>query len=50
MAITDAPIASSYAPDMKMVKVTLNWKTGNLSRTRDFTSYVSRYGMQDYIY
>jgi type II secretory pathway pseudopilin PulG len=50
MTITDAPIASSYAPDMKMVTVTLDWKTGNLKRTRDFTSYISRYGMQDYIY
>ena len=50
MIITNAPISSSYAGDMKMITVTLNWKTGNLNRTRQFTSYISRYGLQDYIY
>ena len=50
MIVTNAPIASSYSNDMKLVKVTLTWKTGNLDRSRDFTSYISRYGMQDYIY
>ena len=50
MLITDAPLSTSYAANMKLVVVTLNWKTGNLNRTRQFKSYVSRYGMQDYIY
>ena len=50
MIITDAPIGSTYANNMRMVVVTLNWKTGNLARTRQFTSFISRYGMQDYIY
>ena len=50
LIITNAPISASYADDMKMVTVTLNWKTGNLDRSRQFTSYISRYGLQDYIY
>lgn len=50
MTITDAPLATSYANYMKLVVVTLNWKTAHLNRTRQFKSYVSRYGMQDYIY
>jgi type II secretory pathway pseudopilin PulG len=50
MIITNAPIGSSYAGDMKLIKVSLQWKTGNLSRTREFSSLISRYGMQDYIY
>ena len=50
MIITNAPISSSYSNDMKMVVVQLNWKTGNLARTRQFTSYISHYGLQDYIY
>jgi type II secretory pathway pseudopilin PulG len=50
MDITDAPLSTSYAANMKLVVVTLNWKTANLNRTRQFKSYVSRYGMQDYIY
>lgn len=50
MAITNAPIGSSYADDMRLVKVTLQWKTGEVVRQREFSSLVSRYGMQDYIY
>jgi len=50
MVISPAPISSSYSNDMRMVKVTLEWKTGNLSRSREFTSLISHYGMQDYVY
>lgn len=48
--IEDAGVPSSYAADMKKVTVRVNWKTGRLERSREFTSYISRYGMQDYIY
>ena len=50
MSITNAPLTNSYAIHMRQVKVTLEWKTGNLTRKRDFTSYISRNGMQSYIY
>jgi type II secretory pathway pseudopilin PulG len=48
--LSDAGIPSSYAADMKKVVVRVNWKTGRLQRTREFTSYISRFGMQDYVY
>lgn len=48
--IVDAGIVSSYSSDMKKVVVRVNWKTGKLQRTREFTSYISRFGMQDYVY
>jgi len=41
---------TTYAPHMRLVTVKLNWKTGNLDRHREFRSYISRYGLQDYIY
>ena len=41
---------SSYSNDMKLVKVRVDWKTGNMSRTREFNSYISRCGLQSYIY
>jgi hypothetical protein len=41
---------TSYAPNMRLVTVKLHWKTGNLPRHREFRSYISRYGLQDYIY
>lgn len=50
MTITNAPISSSYANDLKLVTVSLQWTTGGLQRTREFSSLISRYGMQDYIY
>jgi len=47
---TAADIGSSYRDDMRKVVVTVRWTTGHLQRTRQFTSYISRYGLQDYIY
>ena len=50
MIITDAPISSTYSNTMKLVTVRIKWKTGNLDRQREFSSYISKYGLQDYIY
>ena len=47
---TNPPISSSYSNDMAAVTVTLNWQTGNLQRNRQFTTYVTRNGLQSYIY
>ena len=41
---------ASYADDMLRVRVELNWKTGNLPRTREIHTYVSKSGIQNYIY
>lgn len=48
--ITDAGLPSSYAADMRKIVVRVNWTTGRLQRSREFTSYISRFGMQDYVY
>src|SRR5437879_12621090 len=48
MTIASAPIGSSYSNDMKMVTVHLSWKTSGLQRDREFSSYISRNGLQDY--
>jgi hypothetical protein len=50
MTLTPAPISSSYSNDMKMVTVHLSWQTCGLQRDREFTSYIARNGLQDYIY
>lgn len=47
---TNPPVGSSYGRDMALVTVQLRWKTGALDRTRQFSTYISRYGLQDYIY
>jgi type II secretory pathway pseudopilin PulG len=50
MTISDCTIGSTYRTDMKKVTVKVDWATGHLQRSRQFTSYISRYGLQDYIY
>ena len=50
MTITNVPFNNGYSPDMRMVTVDVNWSTGSLPRTRTFTTYVSRNGLQTYIY
>ncbi|MCI0747081.1 MAG: hypothetical protein L0Y58_16880 [Verrucomicrobia subdivision 3 bacterium] len=49
-AIPGGQLAASYRDDLKLVTVTINWKTGNLQRTRTLSSYISRFGIQNYVY
>jgi hypothetical protein len=39
-----------YTVDMRMVTVTLTWKSGARTNTRMLTSYIGRYGLQNYVY
>ena len=48
--INDTGLPSSYSADMKKIVVRVKWTTGKLKRSREFTSYISRFGMQDYVY
>jgi type II secretory pathway pseudopilin PulG len=50
MTISPVSLPTSYSNDMKMVTVTLNWTTGAINRNRSFTTYISRNGLQSYIY
>lgn len=49
LIITNAPINSSYSNDLRKVIVRLNWQTGGLPRSRQFSSFVARNGLQNYI-
>jgi hypothetical protein len=48
--ISPVTLATAYSDDMKLVTVGLTWKTGSLPRTRTFTTYIARNGLQNYIY
>jgi hypothetical protein len=50
VVITNAPIAETYSSDMRLVLVTLDWTSGNVNRSRQMGTLVSRYGLQNYIY
>ena len=46
---TDSP-AATYSPGMRRVTVQVSWLSGNISRRREVSTFVARYGMQNYIY
>ena len=41
---------ASYSNDMRAVTITLTWNSAKSTRTRSMTTYVSMYGLADYIY
>jgi hypothetical protein len=50
VSIRPVKLAVPYSNDMREVHIRLNWQTGNMPRTRTMTTFVSRYGIQNYIY
>lgn len=50
VTIAAAPISESYSSDLKMVTVQVTWESANVLRTREMKTFVSRYGLQNYIY
>ena len=40
----------NYAADMRVVTITLAWKTGNLQRQRSWSTLVAAEGVQNYVY
>lgn len=39
-----------YTTDMRMVTIVLSWKSGKRNNTRVLTSYIGRYGLQNYVF
>lgn len=50
MTITNAPVTESYSNDLRMAIVQIVWTNGAVIRRREMRTFVSRYGMQNYIY
>jgi hypothetical protein len=51
--ITNVPITETYSNDLREVIITLTWispSCGNRLHTRSMTTFVSRYGLQNYLY
>lgn len=40
----------NYQDDMRKVTIQLDWQSGNISRSRTLSTYVARYGLQNYVY
>lgn len=50
VVVTNAPITESYAGDLRMIQIQVSWKSGNVTRQRQMTTFVSQYGLQKYVY
>jgi type II secretory pathway pseudopilin PulG len=50
VSIDSVPLATGYSDEMRMVTISLNWKTGSIDRNRSFTTYIARNGLQNYVY
>ena len=48
--IAGSGLNTSYSNDMKKITVKLSWTTGQTPRSREMSTYVSRNGMQSYVY
>lgn len=48
--VTNFPGSESYASDLQLVQISLTWPSGNITRSREMTTYVSKYGLQNYMY
>lgn len=49
-AVTDDTPAASYSLDMKRVTVQVSWLSGKINRRREMSTYVAKYGMQNYVF
>ncbi len=49
ITIAPVPLSVGYAPRMRQVTVEVHWQTRGPRRSRQLTTYVSRYGLHNYI-
>lgn len=47
---TSVPMTTAYSDEMKQITISLTWTTGRINRSRSFTTFVARNGLQNYIY
>jgi type II secretory pathway pseudopilin PulG len=50
LVITNAPFNHTYAEDVRLIRVELNWTSGRVERKREMSTLVTRNGLQNYIY
>src|SRR5215472_84716 len=50
VTIGHAPLSETYSNSLRMIQIGLTWTSGKVVRQRQMTSFVSQYGMQNYIY
>jgi len=50
LAVGPFPFNTSYKTNMRQLTVTLQWNKHNMTKTRSLTTYISKDGIQNYVY
>lgn len=50
VVVANAPISESYADHLRLIQINLTWVSGNITRTREMSTFVSKFGLQNYVY
>jgi prepilin-type N-terminal cleavage/methylation domain-containing protein len=50
VVITNAPVAETYASDLRLITIQVTWPSGKITRKRQMTTMVGQYGLQKYVY
>jgi prepilin-type N-terminal cleavage/methylation domain-containing protein len=50
VAVKDAPVLESYRSELRLIEIGLTWQSGNLTHRRRMTTFISKNGLQKYIY
>lgn len=48
--VSRAPVSETYSNSLRMIQVQLVWTSGSVTRQRQMTTFISQYGMQNYVY
>jgi prepilin-type N-terminal cleavage/methylation domain-containing protein len=50
VAVSTVGLTEDYNNDLRLIDVQIQWKSGKVLRQRQMQTFVSRYGLQNYIY
>jgi prepilin-type N-terminal cleavage/methylation domain-containing protein len=48
--VTSAGVSEAYSNDLKLMVINLSWQSRGLTHQRSMRTYISRYGLQNYVY
>jgi len=50
VTVANCPLSSSYAANLRLLTITLQWATRDIPHTRSVTTYIAKDGIQNYVY
>ncbi len=48
--VTNAPVSENYSNDLRMLVISLRWQSRGHIHQRSMRTFISRYGLQNYVY